>query len=128
LRLENSPFHVTGVSYRDIVKARPTENPTIYEFEEVIARGGHSTYMILVKEGEEEESPAFLAYWNLLKQKGCSYESTHENYPTGSRLLLSVDVPLSANVFEVYEVLRRGESVGLWLFQEGYAHLPSRQH
>ena len=127
LRLENSPFYVTGISFRDVVKARPTENPIVFEFEEVIARGGHSTYMILVTEGEELDSPAFLAHWDLLKQKGCSCESTHERYPTGSRLLLSVDVPPSVDLFETCKILERGQAIGLWLFQEGSAHLPRRQ-
>ncbi|MBV8407733.1 MAG: DUF4265 domain-containing protein, partial [Alphaproteobacteria bacterium] len=46
-RLENSPFYATGVSYRDVVRAKPTENPVLYDFESVVARGGHSKYMIL---------------------------------------------------------------------------------
>jgi hypothetical protein len=126
LRLENSPFHARGVSYRDIVKAMPTENPLVHEFEEVIARGGHSTYMILAREGEGVESPAFLALWTLLKERGCSYESSHMEYSNGRRLLLSVDVPPNADLFDIYKILERGEATGVWTFQEGYAHLPRR--
>ena len=125
-RLENSPFHATGISYRDIVKARPTENAILYDFKSVTARGGHSTYMILAKEGQEVDSPSFRSYWDTLAQLGCSYESTHMNYPTGSRLLLSVDVPPSADLSATYAILERGRETGLWLFQEGYAHLPDR--
>lgn len=126
LRLENSPFHATGVSYDDIVKAKPTEDPMVCQFEEVIARGGHSTYMLLVEE-KEEEPPRFRFYWNLLKEKGCSYESAHLELSIGKRLLLSVDVPPSADLFETFEVLQRGEADGVWMFQEGYAHLPSQR-
>jgi hypothetical protein len=126
LRLENSPFHATGIAYRDIVKARATESPTVYEFEEVVARGGHSTYILLVEE-KEEESPKFRSYWKFLKEKGCSYESAHMELSIGKRLLLSVDVPPSTDLFEAFEILQRGEADGVWMFQEGYAHLPSQR-
>ena len=125
-RLENSPFHATGISYRDIVEARPTENPIVYGFKSVTARGGHSTYMILAKQGQEVDSPAFRSCWELLAQKGCSYESTHMDYPAGSRLLLSVDVPPSADLVAFYDILKKGRETGLWLFQEGYVQLPDR--
>ncbi|MBV8191416.1 MAG: DUF4265 domain-containing protein [Alphaproteobacteria bacterium] len=125
-RLENSPFHAIGVSYGDIVAAKPTDNPILYEFKSVRTRSGHSTYMILVKAGQGVDSPEFRSHWDLLAQKGCSYESTHMTYPTGSRLLLSVDVPPSANLFSTYDVLQKGQQTSLWLFQEGYAHLPNR--
>jgi hypothetical protein len=123
-RLENSPFHAIGISYHDVVEAKPTEHPAFFDFISVTARGGHSTYMILANEGQGLESPAFHSCWDLLAQKGCSYESTHMNYPTGSRLLLSVDVPPSADLFAIYAILERGQETDLWLFQEGYAHLP----
>jgi hypothetical protein len=125
-QLENSPFHAIGVSYRDIVKAKPTENPTLFEFESITSRSGHSTYMILATEGLGVDSPEFRSYWDLLAPEGCSYESTHMPYRTGSRLLLSVDVLPSANLFASYDVLRRGQEAGVWLFQEGYAHLHDR--
>jgi uncharacterized protein DUF4265 len=127
LRLENSPFHATGIAYCDIVKAKPTEDPILYEFEQVIARGGHSTYMLLVEE-DKEESPKFHSCWHLLREKGCSYESAHINFSVGRRLLLSVDdVPPSADLYETYDVLKRGEADGVWMLQEGYAHLPSHR-
>src|SRR5262245_12217868 len=93
-RIESSPFFATGIGYRDIVKAGPTENAMIYRFEEIATRGGHSTYMLLI----EEESVEFGIRWRSLEAKGCSYESMRIKLSIGERLLLSVDVPPSANL------------------------------
>jgi hypothetical protein len=120
-RLLNSPFFAIGVSYQDIVKAKPVKHELI--FEEVVERGGHSTYMLIL-----EGSKALVgSYWNLLEKTGCSYESGHMELSMGKREIYSVDVPPSADIYEVFELLERGEKDNVWLFQEGYAHLPDRR-
>ncbi len=44
LRLENIPFYVYGVSYRDVASVLVEEGLPL--FQEVVERGGHSTYRI----------------------------------------------------------------------------------
>jgi hypothetical protein len=117
-QIENSPFFATGIGHLDVVKAQPTEDSTTYRFEKIVTRSGHSTYMLLV----EGKSPKFDIYWSFLEAKGCSYESMHIKLSMGDRLLLSVDVPPSANLLEAYDILKQGEADGTWMFQEGYAH------
>jgi Domain of unknown function (DUF4265) len=119
-RLMNSPFFARGVSFEDIVKAKAYEGNLVFEFEAVVERGGHSTYMLIMEAGE----PRVAAYWNLLEKMGCSYESSHIDLSIGRRPLFSVDVPPSADIYEVYEMLERGTNDKVWMFQEGYAHLP----
>ncbi|MBS0222384.1 MAG: DUF4265 domain-containing protein [Proteobacteria bacterium] len=121
-RIANSPFYVRGISYLDVVEAADGEDRRIVEFNRVVERGGHATYMLLV----EPEETKFPLYWNVLEEKGCSYESTHIDLSIGRRLLLSVDVPPSADLHEVYRTLERGEAEGIWEFQEGYAYLPKQ--
>ena len=118
-RIMNSPFFARGVSNRDIVKASGPENDFILDFKEVVERGGHSTYMILFKADEDR----FSSYWRMLEKSGCSYERTRIKLSIGQRSLFSVDVPPSADIHETYEILERGESDGVWVFQEGYAYL-----
>ena len=117
-RLLNSPYCTRGINYLDIVEAHPTNESPALEFDRVIRRSGHSTYMIIVEKDERQ----FDSYWKLLQQKGCSYESAS----MGKRLLLSVDVLPSANIYDVYKVLEEGETKGVWMFQEGYAYLPDK--
>ena len=118
-RIMNSPFFAKGISYRDIVKASAPDNNFILDFKEVVERGGHSTYMLLFKVTEARVD----SYWNMLKKSGCSYESMHIKLSIGERLLFSVDVPPSADIYEIYEIIQRGESDSVWMFQEGYACL-----
>jgi hypothetical protein len=114
--LQNSPFHATGVSYLDIVAARPAEDSSTFNFERVVRHSGHSTYMILL----EPDDPAAQAWWQQLKEMGCTYESASMELSNGKRLLYSVDVPPTADHTRVYDVLVAGERSGSWRFQTGY--------
>jgi hypothetical protein len=108
------------VRFRDVVNAKAYEGNLVFEFETVVERGGHSTYMLIMEASE----PRVTAYWNLLEKMGCSYESSHIDLSTRRRPLFSVDVPPSADIYEVYEMLERGANDKVWMFQKGYAHLP----
>lgn len=121
-RLLNSPFFARGVSYQDTVEATLIDGSyLVFLFREVVKRGGHSTYMILSKIDE----PRLEFYWSWLEKAGCSYESATVDLGIGRRRLLSVDVPPSANLEDVYDLLERGEHDNVWMFQEGYAHKPN---
>jgi len=119
-RLMNSPFHVRGVSFQDVVKARPIENSDVVQFESVVERGGHSTYMLIMLGSK----PRVDAYWDVLEKMGCSYESAPAHWEGEQRKLYSVDVPPSTDLDAVYEMIERGENDKVWIFQEGYAYLP----
>jgi hypothetical protein len=115
--LQNSPFHATGVSYLDIVAARPAEDSTIFNFERVVRHSGHSTYMIVL----DPEDPVTQAWWRRLADMGCTYEgATLDGSAGGYRTLYSVDVPPSADHGKAYEVLAGAERSGVWIFQTGY--------
>jgi len=115
--LQNSPFHATGVSYLDIVAARPAEDSSTFDFERVVRHSGHSTYMVLL----EPEDPATQAWWHQLQDMGCTYEGAELDASVeGWRTLYSVDVPPTADQSKVYEVLAEGERSGVWRFQTGY--------
>ena len=36
------------------------------------------------------------------------------------RMLYAVDVPESEDIYAAYEVLKKGEREGIWLFEEGH--------
>ncbi|WP_158228793.1 DUF4265 domain-containing protein [Bradyrhizobium sp. Y36] len=121
--IHNSPFFARSINNCDVVSVSRTVDGTVFDFVQVVERGGHSTYMLLVAPTETR----FRSYWDLLQSMGCSYESMHIKLSLGTRLLYSVDVPPSANIYDVYDILERGEAAGVWKFQEGYAHVPGRQ-
>jgi hypothetical protein len=121
-QIANSPFFATGINYRDVVAADPSNVERMFDFSRVVERSGHSTYMVLVKDDE----PRFAASWANLHRQGCTYESAHIELSIGHRLLLSVDVPPTAELHEVYQYLAKGEEDGVWRYQEGYAHAVAR--
>jgi hypothetical protein len=118
--IRNSPFFATGINHLDVVAARPTDNDRVVYFTAVTKRGGHSTYMILMQPGDSRVA----AYWKMLKEMGCSYESMQIGLSIGRRLLYSVDVPPTADGHEVYDMLERGHDDGVWIFQTGDSNIP----
>ena len=119
-QLRNSPFYTRGINYLDVVRATPIENSyRMFDFAEVIERGGHSTYILLIRPDDARRG----AYCNMLEALGCSYEGAQIALNGVEHLLYSVDVPPTTDVYEVYEILERGEREGVWMFQEGYANV-----
>ena len=114
--LMNTPFFVRDVSFLDIVRARPRTDGPGLEFIEVLARGGHSTHWLLVSAGE----PSFDTYWALFQELGCSYESKTMNTVEGEKTLYALDVPETADIAGVRNLIRIGYGKGIWLWQEGH--------
>jgi hypothetical protein len=114
-RLMNSPFYAFGVSFLDTVHAARNSEGAL-QFDRVIKRSGHSTFMLLVP----QNSLHFGSYWKKLEELGCSYEWGHENTSRGEELLYSVDVPDAANLTAVLRVLEQGAKEGVWDYQEGH--------
>ncbi|SEP10877.1 protein of unknown function [Luteibacter sp. UNC138MFCol5.1] len=110
--LENSPFYVYGVSYRDVVEAGVDTD--ILTFTRVVRRGGHSTYRLLVT--SDKQALAFAKRWPRLEALGCTYE---EGGSYGRRLY-SIDVPPGTAVGAVYALLEEGETGVAWEFGEAY--------
>src|SRR5260370_39675026 len=84
--IRNYPCFTRGISFKDVVKASPSGDVRVLEFQRVIKRSGHSTYMLLV----EPDAPKFQAYWKFLEERGCSYETGPIDLSTGRRDLYSV--------------------------------------
>jgi hypothetical protein len=122
-RIMNSPFFTMGIGHLDFVTATPSEIDGIFDFDRVEKRGGHSTFMMLVAPTEKR----FGAYWKLVEKVDCSYERMQIKLSIGHRLLFSVDVPPSADLDEVVELLERGKNDDVWIFQAGHEFREERK-
>jgi uncharacterized protein DUF4265 len=107
-RLRNSPFFAFGVSNEDVVFGEARDG-AIY-FAGISIRGGHSTYRLRISSRDIGAS-SFKDAWAPLESLGCTFEE-------GS--VLSVDVPPSADIYAVYELLEKGLAAGVWDFEEGH--------
>lgn len=107
-RIRNSPFFVYGLSNEDIVVGKLKDG--VVKFHSILLRGNHSTYRLKLP-GSSINDAKFLKYWEPLQKIGCSFEEGP---------LVSVDVPPQANIYTVYDLLKVGESDGIWEFEEGH--------
>lgn len=110
-RLRNVPFYAYGISFNDVVAA--TGGPDGLGFKQVVERGGHSTYRIFLEEDVTIDSGRFREHWNPIEEAGANYER-------GTEMLLAVDVPPSADINRVYDLLEAGELACVWAFEEGH--------
>lgn len=113
LVLKNIPFYAYGISYDDVVRVEQNEH--LAEAVEAVGRSGHSTYRFFVKEGNLER--ALANYWKVIEDAGCTYERA-------TRHLFSIDVPPKTDIHAVYQALEKGETAGVWEFEEGHCGHP----
>jgi hypothetical protein len=116
-RLLNTPFHVYGFSFRDVVFAKRGRTGELF-VTGVSLRGGHSTYWIEVTPRGEG---TFADWWKRLKALGCAYEGTgHGGY--------AVDAPPEAEVDDVCAILAEGEAADVWQYEEAHrGHVRTRR-
>lgn len=115
-RVLSSPFFSRKISFGDVIRALPCGDNYGLNYTDTVQNGGHSTYM-LVRRSDNE---TFKFNWQQLAAIGCAYESGSMQTSEGIQEIFSVDVPPSANINLAYAILERGESDGLWIFQEGH--------
>ncbi len=110
-RILNSPFFAFGISYEDEVEAAPCGS--VFKFVRVVHRSGRSTYRIILQSENTVKGDDFIKRWEPFHKAGCTFECANQRY-------IAVDIPPSANVAELYELLERGEEQGVWVFEEGH--------
>ena len=108
-RLRNVPFEVFGFSEQDVVAVQ--EKNGILVVVGIVARGGHSTYRLVLPDDTTEEK--FLKDWAALSELGCTYERA-------TRRFVAIDVPPHADIYAVYRALEEGEKTQLWEFEEAH--------
>jgi Domain of unknown function (DUF4265) len=110
-QIDNIPFYVYGISVKDVVLADQIEGRL--SFREVMTRGGHSTYRVLVKNQSGYEDHGFQRLWTKLSELGCSHE-------VAERRWIAIDVPPDTDICQVYRLLEDGEAQGIWTFEEAH--------
>ena len=81
----------------------------------VVSRGGHSTYRIFAKKGDE--NPRVQALLRKLNDLHCGIEGA-------TKKLIAVDVLPEADIRKVYQALEEGEDAGIIDFEEGHCGHP----
>ena len=114
-QIESIPFFLKNVSRGDIVKAKVVLNTEvqeseIFEFDEVLDRGGHNTYRLLIR-NKRPGDPDFTE--TELNQKGLNVEQQGEDF-------FAIDVPPTTNQKAIDDYLVAEVESGRWELQDGY--------
>ena len=106
-RLISVPFYLKNVSRGDLVAA---SNGEFLEFSEVVSRGGHNTYRLLIKKLQTGDPSSTISE---LVKRGLAVEEEHG-------LFLAVDVPPSVDQIAVDAYLVEETKAGRWEMQDGF--------
>ncbi len=112
-KLDNIPLLAYGISRGDIFSAELSVEK-IYQFKEIVERGGHSTVRVHFRM-DPLDLHVVSRYMNQLKELGCEYEGN-------GATLYGVDIPSSCNFMKIMDVLKAAEELGVWEYEEGYIH------
>ena len=106
--LESVPFYLKNVSRGDTVAAAEGD---FLRFSQVIARGCHNTYRLLMADAPDSEIRRAIAD---LENLGLAVERSE------NKILLAVDVPPSINQQEIDDYLVEHQELGRWQMQDGF--------
>jgi hypothetical protein len=107
--LDNSPFHVYGVSHGDLFQVR--EVGDTLTFERILKKGGHRT--IRLRFGTRGSHEDFERIWPPLGVLGCSFEGSQIDRP-----LYSIDLPPGVDLTRAVDYLAGLEAGGLLEYEE----------
>lgn len=114
VEVDNIPFFTKSLSLKDRISVGLGQNGPVLN--SIVERGGHSTYRIFIQHQTDEA----VEMLNSIKMKGCEWEAT--KFRGGD--LYALDIPPHVNIRVVYEILKKGQTDGIWLFEEGYVGHP----
>jgi Domain of unknown function (DUF4265) len=106
--LKSVPFYLKNVSRGDTVVAVQDD---FLRFSDVVARGGHNTYRLLMTDDADSEIQRAIAD---LENLGLTVERSE------NRILLAVDVPPAVNQPEIDDYLVEQQELGRWHMQDGF--------
>lgn len=94
-RLQNVPFYAYGISFDDVVKATAIGGQLIVQ--DVVERGGHSTYRIFLSRAVKPDDERFQRRWRSLEGIGVTYEQANGR-------LLAIDIPAQTDIYRSYDL------------------------
>lgn len=121
-QLLNIPFFMKGVSFHDVVSTKTGEDPL--EVENIIDRGGHSTYRIYPLKTESGElNEEFENVVKKLEALGCRYESGL----IGELPIYAFDIPSQVDAESIYQLLIQFDKNNVLRFEMAHdGHPPAR--
>lgn len=95
-RLDNSPFFAYGLSWQDVIEAKPADDQFL-EYVRCVRKSGNRTVRVIFQDYRSDDQPAH-EILRELKNLGCSYEGMQPR-------MISINVPPKVNLREVTDFL-----------------------
>ena len=96
-QLDNTPWYAYGVSWHDVIEARPQTPNGFPEFIRVVRKSGYRTIRLIL-DPPANVAPQSQAILDRLRQLGCSYEGANHNY-------IGIDIPPSVDLMAIRDFL-----------------------
>lgn len=97
-RLDNSPFFAYGLSWEDVIEAKPADDQVL-EYVRCVRKSGNRTVRVIFQDYRSDDQPA-QEILRELKNLGCSYEGMQPR-------MISINVPPRINLKEVIGFLTK---------------------
>jgi len=95
-RLDNSPFFAYGLSWQDVIEAKPAGDQFL-EYVRCVRKSGNRTIRVIFQDYRNDDQPA-QEILRELKNLGCSYEGMQPR-------MISINVPPQINLRAVTDFL-----------------------
>jgi Domain of unknown function (DUF4265) len=116
-RLDNSPFFAYGVSWQDVIEAKPGEDQVL-EYVRCVKKSGNRTLRVIFQEYRSSD-PAAEPVLQGLRELGCSYEGMQPR-------MISINVPANVDLSEVTGFLNRQSGLQWEYADPTYEEVTSR--
>ena len=110
VEVDNIPWFTRHLSCYDKITVALINGELVLQ--EIVERGGHSTYRVYIREMNDEKLQRLAEIKNL----GCDWERGE----FGGGQLYAIDIPPNVDINELYRLLQNGQIDGSWLFEEGF--------
>jgi len=98
-QLDNSPFFAYGVSWMDVIEAKPDGHSQVLKYVRCVKKSGNRTVRIIFQDYRSTDPPAEEILQGL-QNLGCSYEGMRPR-------MISVNVPPDVTLGAVVDFLRK---------------------
>jgi hypothetical protein len=95
--LDNTPWFTYGVSWHDVVEARPQDRDGFPEFVRVVHKSGYRTIRLIL-DPPADRAPESQAILDRLRELWCSYEGANPHF-------IGVAIPPSVDLMSVRQFL-----------------------
>lgn len=109
--LDNYPFFVKGICFRDLVEANEISDG-LYEYVRTLKKSNNSLYRVLFK---ASDSISAIRSLKRLEKLGCAYETDEMDAMT----LVAVNLPETVDANQAWKIFEAGVNDGVWEVQEG---------